>query len=128
MKYKPLRSPPPLTNLLPSKQDSDENDQEINDAAAGRSTTGKRGALSGVDVQVEHEPSSFQWAAAPSEPSSSGVIVGGIDAGRMAIPQQQQQQPAMVPIVQRVRRRSVFAPGGNRLVYKRAFSARQGIS
>lgn len=78
-----------------------------------------RGTASGVDIQLG-APTPLAVAVGATAAPTGGVV--------MTQPTQGGPWPssaaAAAPANMAPRRRSMFAPGGNRLVYKRAFSAR----
>lgn len=74
----------------------------------------RRGTASGVDIQL----------GAPT-PLAVAVGAGATPTGGVVMTQPTQGAPwSSAAVTPAPRRRSMFAPGGNRLVYKRAFSAR----
>lgn len=78
----------------------------------------RRGTASGVDIQLG-APTPLAVAVGATATPTAGVV--------MTQPTQGAPWPsstAAATVNTAPRRRSMFAPGGNRLVYKRAFSAR----
>lgn len=78
----------------------------------------RRGTASGVDIQLG-APTPLAVAVSATATARGGVVTAQPTQGAPWI-----SSTAAAMVNTAPRRRSVFAPGGNRLVYKRAFSAR----
>eukprot|EP00903_Cladosiphon_okamuranus_P016208 g14956.t1 len=103
------------------ESDSDSSDSGTDDGNRRQTSSfQRRGTASGVDIQLG-APTPLAVAVGATAAPTGGAVM---NQPTQVAPWPSSTAAAPLPPNMAPRRRSMFAPGGNRLVYKRAFSAR----